>query len=1232
VKVPDSDSLDMTNEISVFLWVNIKSRVADYDDLIAKRTAPSPYAGFSLYLYSEDKIGLWLGYNTDRYIIGSDKSLEFNKWVHLGFTVSADRTVKIWKNGVAIYTDTMPGDYYGIDDNSLRIPQTAGEINGTIDEVRIYNRALSAEEIRQLYETKVTYPTETSFSFSESNKGDDDVVYKLYRNGAEVSNPDTVTLGVGYYYYTVNTTGGANWTERSLLIPLRVEKGDPTANMGIAFNGRDQNMTFLYPSLITVSGVETNPGDSDVTYTLYENGEALDGLTKTVYATSEFSKIYTLNTTGGANWTGGEVVRKLEVIRGSPPKYLKGENYYNDAKVKILRVYSDGDSVSVLVANLDDKEHEVEARVFSTDGSACALSLISISPGEIKDILGTCSRISTCNDFAQAVVYDTDGNVIASTSSLSDVIVSGQQCGSTRIEKVTALIDSLGAENDVKFKVEVPYNVTINSNDLIDYRYYNESLIRIEKINRTGSSAYVTLNNTADFDVAIANILISNKTGHVCQLGTTTVPAGETKTISATCPYPTCDGFDFIALTAYNSTYMDEPSLILSTDKNLLVVDGEYCVDSYTFDATDACCFGSYCNSTISNDETYIDVGDGTTHYGRIICNTTSGGETWTWTNFTFTNNSYVQNATVESNLSVQYILKNDTIRVNVMNYTYPSGHETTGILYYEITRPEPSGFTLDFGDKFEGELNNLTREAVLLTGYHGDWLNETLSDWVQDPELTTQANGTAYIMRNITVENEIDVDFENISYAYSCREGWSAVKDSGLFNISSLETKTIYRALQCSKDNVIWFNQTDSLTPYSTYVRVRTPYHQENVTAYYRICVNNTDTIDYKNVFVDTNETIAEGWFNTTPYDPYIDVNADSVVCSLINWTIEGAYEHSYTDVYQSGYDANNVKNTYTAWIVVNDDKVVPNLPINYSIPLSRLENWNERTDAMPVTIKVNGSSKDITWYEDGSYLHVQIGTSHGSSSLEKGTYELTVEYTSPAPAGAGGPAGGGGGAPRIERLVSFDISPKEIDIKSIPYDTEKYYIEVSNDEDERVRFSIEIVGDYPEYGLVNATSFWLDPKQTAIVELVARMPEKINVTRSFIVRVGATKNTIRYYKEILVRVTAIEGKAVGEPCDRDEECLSGNCVFETGYIFQLTRQIGVMPGFKRGRCAPREYVPPEVTVGLLEKLEEAAEEVGMTPEQFILGMVVTIGGIGLAVYYAYKRKWHLKLLEKLY
>jgi len=68
----------------------------------------------------------------------------------------------------------------------------------------------------------VLYPKETTVTGSESNLGDDDLTYNLYRNNVLVSNPDVATLAVGSYSYIYNSTSGQNYTANSVSNTLTV--------------------------------------------------------------------------------------------------------------------------------------------------------------------------------------------------------------------------------------------------------------------------------------------------------------------------------------------------------------------------------------------------------------------------------------------------------------------------------------------------------------------------------------------------------------------------------------------------------------------------------------------------------------------------------------------------------------------------------------------------------------------------------------------------------------------------------------------------------------------------------------------------------------------------------------------------------------------------------------------------------------------------------------------------
>ena len=82
----------------------------------------------------------------------------FNEWTHVVFTYDKDAggtdEVKIYVNGV--YASACTRDYsapIGTNNNNITIGQNSGVTftNGKIDELSIYNRALSANEISELY-------------------------------------------------------------------------------------------------------------------------------------------------------------------------------------------------------------------------------------------------------------------------------------------------------------------------------------------------------------------------------------------------------------------------------------------------------------------------------------------------------------------------------------------------------------------------------------------------------------------------------------------------------------------------------------------------------------------------------------------------------------------------------------------------------------------------------------------------------------------------------------------------------------------------------------------------------------------------------------------------------------------------------------------------------------------------------------------------------------------------
>jgi hypothetical protein len=74
-----------------------------------------------------------------------------NTWYYLAATYDGE-TLKAFKNGALITSNTAPSGVPNAETNSLKLGRhsvAAQFFRGTVDEVRVYNRALSPAEIQE---------------------------------------------------------------------------------------------------------------------------------------------------------------------------------------------------------------------------------------------------------------------------------------------------------------------------------------------------------------------------------------------------------------------------------------------------------------------------------------------------------------------------------------------------------------------------------------------------------------------------------------------------------------------------------------------------------------------------------------------------------------------------------------------------------------------------------------------------------------------------------------------------------------------------------------------------------------------------------------------------------------------------------------------------------------------------------------------------------------------------
>ncbi|MBI4010010.1 MAG: hypothetical protein HY361_02340, partial [Candidatus Aenigmarchaeota archaeon] len=162
----------------------------------------------------------------------------------------------------------------------------------------------------------VTYPTSTTATGNESNKGDADVTYRLYREiGNDTGNAyEVATLGAGTHLYRLNASSGANWSVNATgeTLTLTVNQGAPQVKLFL--NNTEGNRTYTQGAIANISA-NTSSTPSIPTVNIFANYTGVNTFTQIASAstwTANLTDTNNLNTlnysiianiTGNANWT-----------------------------------------------------------------------------------------------------------------------------------------------------------------------------------------------------------------------------------------------------------------------------------------------------------------------------------------------------------------------------------------------------------------------------------------------------------------------------------------------------------------------------------------------------------------------------------------------------------------------------------------------------------------------------------------------------------------------------------------------------------------------------------------------------------------------------------------------------------------------------------------------------------------------------------------------------------------
>ncbi len=153
ITVPHDSSLISTDEITLSAWIKSSDMTKNDQDIISKTESGS----FSLALnetdgITESKLAFLLYVNNDYQFVYSSAHVN-NQWYHVVGIYDATE-MKIYVDGTLEGTLPISGPIKN-NTSPLILGNESGQLNepfdGTIDDIRIYNRALSESEIQQLY-------------------------------------------------------------------------------------------------------------------------------------------------------------------------------------------------------------------------------------------------------------------------------------------------------------------------------------------------------------------------------------------------------------------------------------------------------------------------------------------------------------------------------------------------------------------------------------------------------------------------------------------------------------------------------------------------------------------------------------------------------------------------------------------------------------------------------------------------------------------------------------------------------------------------------------------------------------------------------------------------------------------------------------------------------------------------------------------------------------------------
>jgi Concanavalin A-like lectin/glucanases superfamily len=237
IYIPTNSSINLETSYTLSSWFNanlwFNTNISDRS--IISKSIPTGGGGYELIIGGNNGDIAHVGTNSNGSFVQGASGFSMNNWYFITATFDGN-TIKLYMNGTLIKTELKPGRM-NINSESLKFGARAGGgiynqwFSGIIDDIAIYNRALTQQEITALYNS-CTPPTAAITPKSTTNiKENESVIlaatqgngysYKWYKDGTIIPNAidsNYTATAPGNYTVKISTSQSCDSTSAAVTV------------------------------------------------------------------------------------------------------------------------------------------------------------------------------------------------------------------------------------------------------------------------------------------------------------------------------------------------------------------------------------------------------------------------------------------------------------------------------------------------------------------------------------------------------------------------------------------------------------------------------------------------------------------------------------------------------------------------------------------------------------------------------------------------------------------------------------------------------------------------------------------------------------------------------------------------------------------------------------------------------------------------------------------------------